>query len=405
MIRKYIFRKNISTVVPTAEYGYLYNFFSVSDSRGLAPAGCRVMSNSDWDNLIAATDGSSAIRLMEAGTTHWDTGNIATNSLGFSAIGGGMRGSTGEFEQLKDAGLYWSSDGRTYVFSNGATDVTYTIYQNDHGYSVRHCRDSELEEGTIGQIIGNDGTAYATKVIAGIEYMTENLRETKFANGESIINITDAEQWAACQILPEVRDFFGAGYVFAVDTVTGYIYIVTPEPAVIGKSWGAVERDFVDSTENYLGGGVINTANLFNSYDVPFSFTAELVHNGYSDLFDWYVPCMVEVDLFLENVSDLLTIPDLGSNQANRINSSNEYDGDMYNAHTTAYGWNQVFWKLDNYPTVDGFTFGVRRVAIPNSSARCVYNNDPGNVLGIENLVTYNGVPVTHNGEFVTYTP
>jgi uncharacterized protein (TIGR02145 family) len=87
-----------------AIYGRLYNWYAVSDSRNIAPAGWHVASESEWKQLdiylgISPTDvdklgfrgTDEGGKMKEIGTTYWDYPNSgATNESGFSARPGGM---------------------------------------------------------------------------------------------------------------------------------------------------------------------------------------------------------------------------------------------------------------------------------------------------------------------------
>jgi len=75
-------------------YGYLYNYYVISDPRGICPAGWHVPSLAEWETLSQACGGDAVAggALKEAGTTHWDAPNTgATNSSGFTALPGGVR--------------------------------------------------------------------------------------------------------------------------------------------------------------------------------------------------------------------------------------------------------------------------------------------------------------------------
>jgi uncharacterized protein (TIGR02145 family) len=93
-------------------YGLLYNWYTVDDSRNLTPAGWHVPTQAEWTTLFTYLGGVSVAggKLKETGTTHWNSPNTgATNSSGFTALGGGSRYSNGTYYGLKDNGKWWSS--------------------------------------------------------------------------------------------------------------------------------------------------------------------------------------------------------------------------------------------------------------------------------------------------------
>lgn len=71
--------------------GILYNWFSVIDSRDIAPVGWHIPTDAEWTTLTAYCGGDSIAggKLKEAGTTHWSSPNTgATNETGFTALPG-----------------------------------------------------------------------------------------------------------------------------------------------------------------------------------------------------------------------------------------------------------------------------------------------------------------------------
>jgi uncharacterized protein (TIGR02145 family) len=99
-------------------FGYLYNWYAGTDSRGLCPNGWRVPSNDDWGKLyeFLSPNNSSDIdgKLKAVGTQYWHHPNLgATNETGFSALPGGKRFENGTFNLLKIEGIYLDTDGST----------------------------------------------------------------------------------------------------------------------------------------------------------------------------------------------------------------------------------------------------------------------------------------------------
>ena len=135
-------------------YGRIYNFYAVTDSRGLCPVGWHVPDNYEWSLLGNAFGGSNSAGgklkttgTLEAGNGLWYAPNTnADNSSGFSAVPGGYRSQFGAFTQKGGGAYYWagqsagSNDGwfSQLLFDNGA--LTGNIFDGRFGASVRCIR-------------------------------------------------------------------------------------------------------------------------------------------------------------------------------------------------------------------------------------------------------------------------
>lgn len=131
-----------------AVYGRLYNWYAVSDPRGLAPVGWHIPTDAEWSTLISCLGGTffTAGGKMKA-LTLWDDPNTgATNSSGFTALPGGSRYDFGPFG-IRRYGYWWTSS--EYSASNAY--VRYLQYAESglfggsgnkiNGYSVRCVKD------------------------------------------------------------------------------------------------------------------------------------------------------------------------------------------------------------------------------------------------------------------------
>ena len=133
-------------------YGKLYNWYAVNDPRGLVPVGYHIPSSAEWSALRTCLGGTTAGSAMkEAGTSHWNSPNSATNSSGFTALPGAYRTgaagtSTGTWGQVGSEGYFWSLTGGVNFPGQTAFMVTLTStsenlneYESQYtsGYSVR----------------------------------------------------------------------------------------------------------------------------------------------------------------------------------------------------------------------------------------------------------------------------
>lgn len=92
-------------------YGALYNYFAVYDKRNLCPSGWHIPSFQEWSELGASVGGIEIAddKLKEAGSFHWDGKNQSDNSIGFTALPGGIRDGKGVYSLYGTAGYWWTS--------------------------------------------------------------------------------------------------------------------------------------------------------------------------------------------------------------------------------------------------------------------------------------------------------
>ena len=123
-------------------YGKLYNWYAVSDVRGLCPTGSRVATDADWTSLTALYGNDAAAGNELKATTLWTTPNVNSNTSGFGALPGGGRGSL-NFGDLNNKGFWWTSTpfdaSNSYARRLEYNTDTVTRYaENDKfGFSVR----------------------------------------------------------------------------------------------------------------------------------------------------------------------------------------------------------------------------------------------------------------------------
>jgi len=136
-------------------YGCLYNWYVTNDSRGLAPSGWHVSDDDEWVNLMRYLGNNSNTtvggKLKESGTAHWKDPNTgATNSSGFTALGGGARGiasSGGVFGDLTLNAYFWSStDYGPYAYGAYLQNDLNALYhsyvlERGYGFNIRLVKD------------------------------------------------------------------------------------------------------------------------------------------------------------------------------------------------------------------------------------------------------------------------
>jgi uncharacterized protein (TIGR02145 family) len=134
-------------------YGKLYNFYTVIDSRNVCPSGWHVPSQVEWETLVNYLGGTSLAggALKETSTSYWFSPNTgATNSIGFNAVGGGIKifngigGDQWGCQFKNDYGHMWSSTPALNVtqgmaiypkYDNSNAPISGT--EKNNGFSVR----------------------------------------------------------------------------------------------------------------------------------------------------------------------------------------------------------------------------------------------------------------------------
>lgn len=99
-------------------YGYLYNWYVLSNKYKLCPKGWHVPTDSEWATLISFLSGEPVAggKLKATGTTLWLNPNAgAVNSSGFSALPGGYRKDDGNFNSISSNAFFWSATERSNV--------------------------------------------------------------------------------------------------------------------------------------------------------------------------------------------------------------------------------------------------------------------------------------------------
>ena len=141
---------NNDSVKYAAIYGKIYNWFAVNDSRGLAPAGWHIPTQTEMTTLVNTLGGAASAggKMKTAGTTYCSTNTSGTNSSGFSGLpAGDRRGFNGVFNNIGVFGGFWSStqfdSSNSWNFRLYCNSAEATIGNDGkrHGFSVRIIKD------------------------------------------------------------------------------------------------------------------------------------------------------------------------------------------------------------------------------------------------------------------------
>jgi uncharacterized protein (TIGR02145 family) len=185
---------------PFASNYLIYNYYTSVDSRNITSTGWSVPSKTTYENIISHLGGYSASLAKLKSTTSWRTpGN---NSSGFNAKSNGGANyyptqtyGSGVFMLNWTTTSYSSADAWHFGIQDDSVWLeSYRIHKWIGG-TLRAFRSTSNADGTYGVYYGNDGKAYQTVAIGGIEITTQDLEETKFRNGDSVPYINNGYTW------------------------------------------------------------------------------------------------------------------------------------------------------------------------------------------------------------------
>jgi uncharacterized protein (TIGR02145 family) len=91
------------------KYGRLYNWFAVTDPRGLAPKGWSLPDAADWAQLARQLGGAGKAGDKLKSINGWVDGYSGTNESQFNGLPGGYRVENGTFNNLGSIGTWWST--------------------------------------------------------------------------------------------------------------------------------------------------------------------------------------------------------------------------------------------------------------------------------------------------------
>lgn len=129
------------------KYGKLYNWYAVSDPRGLAPTGWHIPSEKEWNELFSSFKNVDEVGPLLKDKTGWNRDGNGTNESGFSALPGGYRYYHGAFSSVSSHGYWWSStEVKAQVAvcrSLTSADGEFYFSEDDkgQGFSVRCLKD------------------------------------------------------------------------------------------------------------------------------------------------------------------------------------------------------------------------------------------------------------------------
>jgi len=128
------------------KYGKLYNWYAVNDSRGLAPIGWRIPSDSEWIQL--ANFVNYDVSKLKSKSGWFGFGNNGNDETGFSALPAGFRedyfGEEIKFSEQSSQSCWWSSS----LYKRNADFAMSNIFykpSNEDNFKIWHKKNPKLE--------------------------------------------------------------------------------------------------------------------------------------------------------------------------------------------------------------------------------------------------------------------
>lgn len=123
------------------KYGKLYNWYAVTDPRGLPPQGFKIPSMEDWIKLSEYLGHDAGIKMKSK--EGWAINGNGTNESGFNGLPSGIRADNGDFYSIGYYAYWWSTtemyDEAAYHFGLNYMDgaISKDGYKKGFGLVVR----------------------------------------------------------------------------------------------------------------------------------------------------------------------------------------------------------------------------------------------------------------------------
>jgi hypothetical protein len=219
-------------------HGFLYNYYAVQDARNIAPTGWEVIDAAAMNNLYAeiiqlnpvdntplGPGNRSGMKLKttwdrdDEGFPGWVDPVFTNNNAQMYFTPTGIRTFNGTFQTEGRYCYIWTTETVQRIYGDFpyhllTTSTTSRLVKNIYviflstnnlllykrfGMSVRcyAAKTMEEENGSTGTLTDIDGNEYQYRVWGDYRYMMENLKVTKYRNGNTIPHITSDATWAS----------------------------------------------------------------------------------------------------------------------------------------------------------------------------------------------------------------
>jgi uncharacterized protein (TIGR02145 family) len=120
------------------KYGKLYNYYAVTDERGLAPVGTHIATDEEWTKLSSFLGGDDIAGIKLKSTKGWAGKGNGDNSSGFNAMPGGYRYFSGIFFNAGQDGSWWTAtqSGEGYALLRYLYSANTNIFSNKLNFKL-----------------------------------------------------------------------------------------------------------------------------------------------------------------------------------------------------------------------------------------------------------------------------
>jgi uncharacterized protein (TIGR02145 family) len=126
------------------KYGKLYNWYAVTDKRGLAPKGFHIPDTTEWRNMINELGERTAGERIKS-VSGWLYKNSDSVESDFAGVPAGFRNADGEFSSARIGGYWWSASeippgAKYYNITYFSEVINSDSGDKEKGFSVRCIR-------------------------------------------------------------------------------------------------------------------------------------------------------------------------------------------------------------------------------------------------------------------------
>lgn len=182
------------------KYGKLYNWFAVTDARGLAPEGWHIPDYEEWNTLkeqLCLHSDSSGISLKSV--DRWKTNSQSIDPLGFQGLPGGTR-TSGNFYLEGQLAAWWTASDTTNEHawninvSSIDNEVNKGLLWKGDGLSIRCVKTNNFHSQSEPAM--NEQDSNEIGIILGSQiWMAKNLNIETFQNGDTIPQARTNQEW------------------------------------------------------------------------------------------------------------------------------------------------------------------------------------------------------------------